>query len=592
MNAPRSRAACSDLTKWDAGIERVYPEAERNTDLATAEAAMAAMQSFAELASPNDCSNEAIRLVLQQYRELQKIRSDLDAYAVLVRAADPRGPTIKPVLERINQIVGQFVPVRNATLLALAKVAGPRLESLWKENIPQIASNVGAASLEALQMTTEEANRRNALVRASIAAAREALEMHSQITTTAHSIFSRLDAPPSAEQSKAYSDSVIALYAGRGDAFAAAIRVVADAQQPLAHEGGAGVRDYLAQTNGVPEITFSVASRAIRDHLGPLQRFNSWKRHRLGGRLLLPDSLLGKTPSIPGQAVAIDKAFRSVLEACKPLGPDFAAALRELSAERRIDSCPNPERTRRNFVGRLKGKPFVFLDYDGSFSAIKKLSHELSHAAHDVLAAQCQSAQFAPQIRLCAEIPAAVNESLYFLYSVSRMTTTTDKNVLLFQEVSECMSQIYQTWLAAEFEIRAYERIESGDTFDAHWLSAQYSQLLQEFYGESMQDLEAAGALWANQAHYFNQPLTSWVYPLARAMGWRVVAGILQGGDIGAATLQSYLEFLRAGSSLPTGELLSKLGIDLNSWQWMQAAFDHLSSLMDQLESAIPAPSR
>jgi len=52
----------------------------------------------------------------------------------------------------------------------------------------------------------------------------------------------------------------------------------------------------------------------------------------------------------------------------------------------------------------------------------------------------------------------------------------------------------------------------------------------------------------------------------------------------GSPAIERYLRFLRSGSSRPSIELLRDAGVDMLSPAPIQAAMDHFSTLLDELE--------
>ncbi len=93
--------------------------------------------------------------------------------------------------------------------------------------------------------------------------------------------------------------------------------------------------------------------------------------------------------------------------------------------------------------------------------------------------------------------------------------------------------------------------------------------------------------VWPHQLSMWLQPNTRWVYPPANAIAWGLVKP-MRGSK---AAVQDYITFVRTAAGLPSAQAIKTLGIDLDSAEFAQPLFVHLTELVTELERA-PLPGR
>jgi oligoendopeptidase F len=108
------------------------------------------------------------------------------------------------------------------------------------------------------------------------------------------------------------------------------------------------------------------------------------------------------------------------------------------------------------------------------------------------------------------------------------------------------------------------------------------ADLFEEGFGPEVPlDRERMGITWAQFGHLY-APFYVFQYTTGIA-GAHALAKPVLDGEEGAA--ERYLAFLSAGGSRYPIDALREAGVDLSSPQPVEAAFDALSSLVDQLEA-------
>ena len=136
----------------------------------------------------------------------------------------------------------------------------------------------------------------------------------------------------------------------------------------------------------------------------------------------------------------------------------------------------------------------------------------------------------------------------------------------------------------ARFELVTHERIERCEALTADALNELCADLFAEGYGGDLQiDRARDGITWATFGHlyvdfYVFQYATG--ISAANALSQRILNGAPN-------AVQDYLGFLRAGSSKYPLDALRDAGVDMTQPEPVEAAFQVLTSYIDQLEALV-----
>ena len=81
-----------------------------------------------------------------------------------------------------------------------------------------------------------------------------------------------------------------------------------------------------------------------------------------------------------------------MLEALAPLGPEYAAASKRAFSERWIDLFPNEGKRAGAYSngGAYDVHPYMLLNYNGKYTDVSTLAHELGHTMHSFFSNKTQ----------------------------------------------------------------------------------------------------------------------------------------------------------------------------------------------------------
>ena len=114
--------------------------------------------------------------------------------------------------------------------------------------------------------------------------------------------------------------------------------------------------------------------------------------------------------------------------------------------------------------------------------------------------------------------------------------------------------------LYAEFEDAMYQTVESGGVLDAEALSDLWSELYQQYRGDTIESFPDSRYAWASIPHFY---YNYYVYQYATSVAYAAsICERITGGEERA--VEDYLAFLKLGASGSPEELLAicrELGI-------------------------------
>lgn len=337
--------------------------------------------------------------------------------------------------------------------------------------------------------------------------------------------------------------------------------------------------------NYIPSDVFHTFLDVFSANLPTWHRYWRLRRKALDVEALHPYDtwapLLGEEPKL-----AYEEAVEMICEGLAPLGEAYVAQVRKGCLEDRwVDVYPTPGKRAGAFSSGEQGTPpFLVMNWADSVFSLSILAHELGHSMHSFLAWQTQPHVYADYSIFVAEVASNFHQALVRAHLLASERDTAFK----INVIEEAMSNFYRYFfimpLLAKFEFEAHQRIEHGQGLTADAATGIMADLLDQGYGgEATFDRDRDGMEWADYGHLYSD---YYVYQYGTGISAaHALAAPILAGDSGA--VEHYLSFLKAGASLYPVEALKLAGVDMSRPEPVEAAFDYLSGLIDQLESLL-----
>ena len=340
--------------------------------------------------------------------------------------------------------------------------------------------------------------------------------------------------------------------------------------------------------NNIPPSVVETLIRVTKEGVEPLRRYHRLRRRALGlERYTLFDFFV---PLVQHDArYSFDVVGGWIVDSVAPLGGEYQQRVREAFDGRWIDVFENAGKRSGAYSAPVYGAhPYMLLNYNETLEAVFTLAHEMGHSMHTQLSHQTQPFVYAGYTIFVAEVPSTLNEALFLDLMLERAESREQRAMLLQHAVDSIASTFYTQVMFADFELQAHRLVEQDQPVTADGLSAIYTGLLRDYFGDVLDDEPISRVTWARIPHFFSTPYYVYQYATCFASTARLMQD-LRSHDAGvrAAGVDRYLNLLRAGGSDYPMKLLARAGVDLSQPDTVRAVATELDALVSKLESEL-----
>lgn len=336
--------------------------------------------------------------------------------------------------------------------------------------------------------------------------------------------------------------------------------------------------------NNIPEGVYRTLVTEANAGLPQLHRYFELRRKLLG----LPDmAYYDIYPPLVSldRKVTIPEMRTTVLEAVKPLGPDYVALLGTATAKKWMDPLPRPGKKSGAYMnpGAYDVHPYLLLNLGENYEGMTTFAHEWGHAMHSLLSNKTQVYEKSDYPIFLAEIASTCNEMLLAAYMVAKAKTKQEKLFYLGQQLESIRGTFFRQTMFAEFELAVHDKAEAGEGLSGERFTALYLDLLKRYHGPKVTIDPAYAVEWAYIPHFYN---SFYVYQYATCISAAsyFAHAILTGG---AKERDTYLTVLKAGGSAYPTEILQRAGLDMASPAPYRAVIATFKETLDQAEALI-----
>lgn len=293
-------------------------------------------------------------------------------------------------------------------------------------------------------------------------------------------------------------------------------------------------------------------------------------------------------PLVPScsEKVPMEQARAWVLDACRPLGAEYGAALQTAFSSRWIDWPENKgKRSGAYSSGCYDSPPYLLLNHHDRLDDVFTLAHELGHSLHTWLANRAQPHRTAHYPIFLAEIASTVNELLLTHHLLGQKGDAPFRAHLLNHLCDSFKGTVFRQTMFAEFERDLHRWEEEGTPLTAEFLRGKYYELNQTYYGPGLVANPAIGLEWCRIPHFYYD---FYVYKYATSFCAALIfARRLRAGE----GVDAYLGLLRAGGSRDPLEAVAAAGVDLRDAGVLREAFADFAGVLAELEGALGSPA-
>jgi oligoendopeptidase F len=343
----------------------------------------------------------------------------------------------------------------------------------------------------------------------------------------------------------------------------------------------------------VPTSVYDQLIRDVHTNLPTLHRYLKLRQRMMGVDQLRYEDLYAPILKKVDLKYTPEEAMALTLAAVKPLGPDYAAALKAGFDSRWVDFLPSTgKRSGAYSQGVFGVHPYQLQNFMGRYEDVSTVAHEAGHSMHSYLANKTQPYVDAHYPIFTAEVASTLNENLLLHQMLDGTQDPATRLFLLGNALDGMRQTLFRQTLFAEFELRIHEMAEKGESLTGDNMSELYGKLLREYYGDAQGVCKVDSLYnveWAYIPHFY---YNFYVYQYATSMiastsiANRIRDEIAQKKSSTQAR-DAYLAMLASGGSKYPIDLLKMAGVDMTTSEPFQAAMREMNKIMDEMEAIL-----
>jgi oligoendopeptidase F len=335
----------------------------------------------------------------------------------------------------------------------------------------------------------------------------------------------------------------------------------------------------------VPVAVYDGLISAVRKNLTSLFRYYELRRRVLGlDELHHYDTYVPLVPEIDSH-VTFDEAIEEILAAFEPLGSEYTTPLSEGLRGRWCDRYETKGKRSGAFSsGSFGAPPYILMNYKSDvFSDVYTLAHEAGHSMHTWFAQRSQTFQDYDYPIFLAEVASTFNEELLTHHLLEKTEDKKMRAYIINRQIDDLRGTLFRQAMFAEFEKIIHAIEERGDALTLDVFKSEYRTLLQAYFGEGVMldpqlDLECLRIPHFYHAFYVYKYATG--ISAAVALSERVLAEK-------AGSVESYLNFLKAGGSKFPLEALQAAGVDMTTSAPIESTLRLFEQRLVELEALL-----
>lgn len=339
--------------------------------------------------------------------------------------------------------------------------------------------------------------------------------------------------------------------------------------------------------NNVPPAVYNMLIEQTQANLPTLHRYLKLRAKLLGVNDLHYYDIYTPIVSSSGE-YSLEYGKKMMLQAVKPLGDDYVAAMEEGLKHRWMDVYPHPRKRSGAYMNGIAYDvhPFLLLNYNNDYESMSTMAHEWGHAMHSWLANHNQAFVNADYPIFTAEIASTTNEVFMLEHMLKNAKSDDERLLYLGSALENLRGTFFRQAMFADFERTVHAKVDKGESLTGEDLSKIYGDILRRYHGdkEGVMKIDDAYAIeWAYIPHFYNQ-FYVFQYATSISAGNMFASEILKGTP---GARERYLNVLKSGSAKDPYELVKEAGVDLASPAPYQAIVARMNGIMDQIEAIL-----
>jgi len=336
--------------------------------------------------------------------------------------------------------------------------------------------------------------------------------------------------------------------------------------------------------NNIPRAVYENLIATVNEFLPTFHRYNALRKealkldeyHVYDRYAPLVDDIDTKIP--------YEEAKNLVAEGLAPLGEEYLTIMKNGIESGWVDVYEHEGKSSGAWSWTEYGAhPYVLLNYGENFDSLSEFAHEMGHAMHSYYTHSTQPYINEGHTTFTGEVASTVNDALMARHMLSTTTDTKARIYLLDQHIEQFRGLVFHQTMYAEFEMETHRLVEEDEPLTLEVLNKIWRDLLIKYNGPDIVIDQKSDLSWAVIPHFFR---SFYVYQYATGYSAALAfASRLQSGD--SKMREDYINFLRAGESGYSIEILKKAGVDMSTPAPIREALKVFEGLVDELAQCL-----
>ena len=343
--------------------------------------------------------------------------------------------------------------------------------------------------------------------------------------------------------------------------------------------GYASPLDRTLEQSFMKRETLEAMISAIEESLPQFRKYLKAKGKALGHEKGLPWYDLFAPMGNAGKSYTIEDARDVLVELFSTFDEELAQMIRTAFEDEWIDFYPRDGKTGGAFCEAVEciGESRILTNFDGTFSAVDTLAHELGHAFHN----QCVRShlplnkQYSMPV---AETASIFNECVVMAAAIDRAESEGERLALLesqLQAVTQIIVDIYSRYL---FETMVFENRESR-FLNARDLCSLMLQAQEKSYGDGLDPDFRHPYMWICKPHYYGPTFYNFPYSFGGLFARGLYARYQKEG---ASFVPKYKKLLYTTPVATAEDAAKTAGIDLTDKEFWRSALQIIAQDIDR----------
>lgn len=341
-------------------------------------------------------------------------------------------------------------------------------------------------------------------------------------------------------------------------------------------------RNRSLSENFIDERIYDRLVDTINKNLFRLHDYMEYRKNALGlDKLAMYDVYVSTSKNFE-MNYSIEEAKEIMFEALAPLGEEYLSILKKCFDQKWIDFEEKDGKVGGAYSsGGYETYPYILMTWKNNLSSLYTLAHEIGHSIHSYYSRKTQDFTYYNYTLFLAEIASTTNENLLTHYLLNKYKDNKEALAYILNDsLDGYRGTIFRQTQFAEFEELIYKLDQDGEVLTSKRLSDEYRKINAKYYGENVDTDEYISYEWARIPHFYY-----FFYVYQYAVGYSCAVYFANSiMSKGKEARDKYIEFLKAGSSKNSVEILKDAGIDIINNDVIDEALKEFTNKLEMLK--------